>query len=51
MSNLNENDSYLLREQLLYNEQFVHEARMNLIYDETVIMLIQRPLKPRNYDR
>lgn len=42
MSNLNDNDSYLLREQLLNDERFVHEARMNLIYDETVIMLVQR---------
>lgn len=41
-ANLNETDSYLLREQLLTYERFAHEARMNLIYDETVIMLVQR---------
>lgn len=41
-THLTENDSYLLREQLLHDEQYVHEARMNLIYDETVIMLVQR---------
>lgn len=41
-NNLNNTDSYLLREQLLHDEKFVHEARMNLIYDETVIMLVQR---------
>ncbi len=41
-NNLNQTDSYILREQLLYDEKYVHEARMNLIYDETVIMLVQR---------
>lgn len=39
---INENDSYLIREQLLHDERLVHEAQMNLIYDETVIMLIHR---------
>lgn len=42
MNNLNDNDSYLYREQLLHDERFVHEAKMNLVYDETVIMLVQR---------
>lgn len=42
MSNLNDNDSYLLREQLLNDERLVHEAKMNLVYEETVIMLVQR---------
>jgi hypothetical protein len=29
-NNLNENDSYLLREQLLYDEKFVHDYLSNL---------------------
>ena len=37
MSNLNDNDSYLLREQLLNDERFVHEAKMNLVYGEIKI--------------
>ena len=42
MNQLTENDSHLIREQLLYDETFFHEAKMNLLYDETVIMLVQR---------
>jgi len=41
-ANLNDIDSYLLREQLLHDERLVFESKMNLIYDETVIMLVQR---------
>lgn len=39
---LNQNDSYLLREQLLHESNLEHSERMSLIYDERVMMLVQR---------
>lgn len=39
---LNENDSYLIREDILHKLRLEHEARMNLIYDETSTMLVKK---------
>lgn len=39
---LTDNDSYLLREQIANDQLHEHYERMNVIYDERIIMLIQR---------
>lgn len=39
---LNERESNLLLNQLLHNEQFIHQSKMALIYNEEALMIIQR---------